>query len=506
MSHKIDWNGSPYVFCNHLVRRLPGDYLQQVLQALIIGAAGEQYVAALSARIAAAAGDLTTTAGEDALRRYHQQAVAELADSRYQLDSRFVQLTLLIDQGQEAQGIRFVQDPQRGRYESLATLLDEIEQRAVVLLGRPGSGKTTLLRRLQLEKAWAALETIRQGRAAGPIPFFVSLNGYRGAQPGEPAPPPYEWLAQEWRLRHPAIADFETLFRSGRLLLLLDGLNEMPHRDRDDYRARIGRWQAFLQQNRHSGNTFVFSCRSLDYSASLSSEALPVPQVRVEPLAPAQIEEFLRLHLADDAVPIWETLRRDVQQLALFASPFFLRLLVDQVRVTGEMPQGQAGLLTGFVRRALHREVVERGGRLFTPDRLLSEDDVQQVIQQEWPVPYDLPAEGILIPRLESLAYGMQDEREAGEAGQVRVLERTARQLLAQPEASDLPADIIAAGIRLNVLDKDLAKREVLFFHQLVQEYFAARVLARTPEPKRVEAAWRADTVIPSLAETLAGA
>ena len=31
------------------------------------------------------------------------------------------------------------------------------------------------------------------------------------------------------------------------------------------------------------------------------------------------------------------------------------------------------------------------------------------------------------------------------------------------------------------------------FFHQLIQEYFAGRVVARTPEPQRAAVPWRAD-------------
>jgi hypothetical protein len=68
-----------------------------------------------------------------------------------------VRLTPLLDQGAEAQGPRFVQDKQRGRYDDLATLLYDLEEAAAVLLGGPGSGKTTLLRHLQWQRTQAEL-------------------------------------------------------------------------------------------------------------------------------------------------------------------------------------------------------------------------------------------------------------------------------------------------------------------------------------------------------------
>ena len=47
----------------------------------------------------------------NSLRAYHERLVETLSGSRWRLDSRFVELTLLLDQGPEAQDIRFAPDP-----------------------------------------------------------------------------------------------------------------------------------------------------------------------------------------------------------------------------------------------------------------------------------------------------------------------------------------------------------------------------------------------------------
>ena len=431
------------------------------------------------------------------LQTYHKQCAAQLSKPRYHCDSRFVQITLLIDQGPDAQGPRFIRDSQRQKYNSLAALLTNMDDNAAVLLGKPGSGKTTLLRRRQLEHARAQLE-----KPTGHVAFFVPLNSYRRPSPGAPLPAPYDWLAEAWRIYQPRLPDFKTLYENGKILLLLDGLNEMPHKDKTDYHERIALWKTFWQRTWHYGNTVVFSCRSLDYSASLSAneDEAVVRQTQVEPLTPAQIKEFLSLHLGQKGEPAWQTLHDDPQRLALFNAPFFLRLLVDQIAATGDMPTGQAALLTGFVRRALYREIDERRNRLFAPGALLSEDDRQQTRFNAWDSPFDLPAEGGLIPSLERLAYRMQDGREAGEAGLVRAKTSEAKSWLAHEAA----AAMIAAGCQLNLLDKDLARREITFYHQLIQEYFAARILARQPEPARLTVPWRAGAVNESVADTVA--
>ena len=495
--YRIDWSGSPRSFTVHLVELLPPDRLKAVLRALLVGYQAAEQIEVLCQQIDADQG-LLAEQSDAPFVSYHQERVHWWAQPRYRYDSRFVQLTLLLDKGPDVPDERFVPDSQHHRYSSLPELLDHVEDKVLVLLGGPGSGKTTLLRRLQWERAWAELK-----ESTGQTSLLAPLSSYTGELPGQLPPAPQAWLEDQWQQmqqQHPVLPAFQTMLQQGRLLLLLDGLNEMPHQDKADYRSRIEQWRQFLHQVRLCGNTIIFSCRSLDYSAPLSSEAVPVRQVRVEPLSPTQIESFLRIYLAEESDRVWARLRHSSQQLELFANPFFLRLLVAEVSATGDIPEGQSALLTGFVRRALHREVNERHNRLFEPGVLLTEADYEQVLHRDWASAYDLPEEGDLIPRLEHLAFSMQDGRQSGEGGQVRILERTAVQLLDHPQARD----IIAAGIQLNVLDKDVARRELFFYHQLIQEYFAARVLARQPEPERAAVPWRTDEIVPTLADELA--
>ncbi|MFM8395816.1 MAG: SUMF1/EgtB/PvdO family nonheme iron enzyme, partial [Acidobacteriota bacterium] len=65
---------------------------------------------------------------------------------------------------------------------------------------------------------------------------------------------------------------------------------------------------------------------------------------------------------------------------------------------------------------------------------------------------------------------------------------------------------IIAAALSMNILDRNLREEEkdLAFIHQLLQEYFAARILARQPDPELVQVKYAVGEVAESLKVTLA--
>jgi predicted NACHT family NTPase len=429
----------------------------------------------------------------EAHRRYYQDCEARWSDERYALDKRFVQLTLLLDQGEDAQGLRWQRMSET--FHDLGEVLARVPELAVVVLGPPGSGKSTLLRHYELDCARQALA----GQAGAdlsqtPVTFFVSLSDYKPASANASLPTPQDWLAAQWTTRYPALPGLDVLLRQRRLTLLLDALNEIPVAGAEPVRL----WKDFLRQlaRDYAGNRVVFSCRHLDYSVSLSSKDLPVPQVRIEPLADAQVQAFLPLYCPEHGATLWQNLK-GTPQLALLRSPYYLKLLVAQT-TAGEIPAGRAALFTGFVRHALRREV-ESDNALLQANALLHARDVQRLVQvHTWP-PFELPERGILMPKLSQLAFQMQAQRAVNEAATVRVTYDAALAILAHPRAEDS----LKGGEALGVLEEDQGRDEVLYAHQLLQEYFAARQLARAPRAALVQQEWRAECVVPSLPATL---
>ena len=430
----------------------------------------------------------------EAHRRYYQECVTRWSYERYALDKRFVHLTLLVDRGEDGPGPRW--QPGSETFHDLAEVLAHVPEQAVVVLGPPGSGKSTLLRHFELDYACAALAAGQTGHdlRQAPMTFFVPLNDFKPAHDTHRLPLPKDWLAAQWATRYRDLPTLETCLQEQRLTLLLDALNEMPAAGTEPVQL----WRDFLEEleQTYPGNRVVFSCRTLDYSVLLSPRERPVRQVRIESLSDAQVEEFIALYCPDYGAALWQNLK-DTPQLDLLRSPYYLKLLVAQTK-TGDIPAGRAALFTGFVRQALQREV-QGGARLFQPGTLVHQRDVERLsTAHAWP-PFALPESGPLLPKLSTLAWQMQTRRLVTEASQVRVAYDEALQMLDHPDAED----ILKAGGELGVLDEDRGRDEVLYVHQLLQEYFAARLLARQPQPALVQQEWRADRVVPDLPSTL---
>ena len=72
-------------------------------------------------------------------------------------------------------------------------------------------------------------------------------------------------------------------------------------------------------------------------------------------------------------------------------------------------------------------------------------------------------------------------------------------------EEPALAESIVKAGIDLNIIDRDKIKKPpIAFYHQLLQEYFAARSVAASPDPTLAHVEFEVGRVTPSLEERLA--
>ena len=100
------------------------------------------------------------------------------------------------------------------------------------------------MRRLELEVAQRGLTDPEQ-----PITFFIQLNQYKGRR-HEPPPDPETWLDERWSARHPELPPLPELLKTGRMILLLDALNEMPTPNTPALHEAVLGWKDFLDRVR----------------------------------------------------------------------------------------------------------------------------------------------------------------------------------------------------------------------------------------------------------------
>lgn len=438
-----------------------------------------------------------------ALEAYRRRRIHLWSDPQREAGGAFARLSLLQDQGEEAMAGRW----QAGgrQYDSLDAVLTQEVSPAYVLLGPPGSGKSSLLRHLDLSYAQRGLADPK-----APLVFLTELNAYLGASGAEeehPAGPALGWLARRWQAFAPELEPLPQLMRQGRIVLLLDGLNELPHQSQSEYRRKILEWRRFLAWTAGEAPAcrLVFTCRSLDYSAPLSSPQVRVPQLRIEALDDEAIRAMVARYGGQGAEALWRRLAGS-PLLNLVRNPFLLRLLIEVEQRAGaqDLPAGQAALITAFLREALRREL-EREHPAMGGDRLLSRSDQRRLTLGRWAHAHALPDDGYGCAALTRLALGMQAADRRDQANQLR-LSRAAAVALSGLDADDAET-LIQAGLALAVLDEDPADDGIGFFHQRFQEYFAARGLAATGSAdlaSKLQRPWRQDAVQPGLAEVCA--
>lgn len=322
-----------------------------------------------------------------------------------------------------------------------------------VLLGAPGSGKTTCLKRLTLD----LVEACRGDRGNEPIPVFCPLARWTDRRMTA-----LDFIrrsvaecvgANNWVLQQ-----LSSLLESGRLVVIFDGLNEMPHRSRfrreqkqdsrrldrdqlaDDFSSGNllpcnidSREQSLRELARSHGvrSRFILSCRTHEFTSSMGW-----PRIHVLPMDDDQIREFLSRYLDEErCAALGGVLEKKPALWELARNPFYLAMLTWIAEDDLEKVENRGQFLRKLLEALIKREKAK--GREHV--------DAQRFMR-----------------RLSRVAFKMID---ADMIGSQVDLEQIGR----------LDDDSKALGLNTGML----VKRDggVTFYHQLVQEFFAAYAL-----------------------------
>src|SRR5439155_1052928 len=174
--------------------------------------------------------------------------------------------------------------PCAGTVGELAAVLRRLPSMRLAVLGEPGAGKTTAVMQL-------VLDLLDDVRAGDPVPVLLSVGSW---QPEEHDL--HTWLEAALTTDHAALrfaaGDGRTVARAlvedGRILPVLDGLDELPGR------FRAGAIEA-INAALHGGDALVLTCRTAEYLATVQgSDALTSAAViELQPLSLGDLAAYL---------------------------------------------------------------------------------------------------------------------------------------------------------------------------------------------------------------------
>ncbi|PSB35865.1 hypothetical protein C7B69_05270 [filamentous cyanobacterium Phorm 46] len=311
-----------------------------------------------------------------------------------------------------------------------------VESEHILLVGSPGVGKSTALLRCLVGFAKKELE-----KPEPRIPVLIPLKRYKVSFSSPEDPSGMLTLIRnalkpQLRLTIPEVE--ELLFQT-RLILLLDGLNEMPA---DTVRTEL---KTFHEECEQIKIPLICTTRELG-NGDLGIKR----RLQVQPLDPREIERFLRECMPSQAQQVLQLLSRDNRELS--RTPFVLWMLYQLFQDTGTVVDtlGQA------FRQFFQNFKKSKEGAPVTDER-----------RRAW------------NPWLEHLAFTMLNSPEPTDPGLI-ISDERAENLLVE-KFGDLHGapSRIEELVKFHVLEK-VSDREVSFQHQLIQEYYAAEYLLRT--------------------------
>jgi predicted NACHT family NTPase len=193
------------------------------------------------------------------------------------------------------------------------------EHQQVLLVGRPGSGKSTTLARLLLEEALAGqcIPVLVELRFLSDSTIFDRIQAF--------------FQRHDLQLDRTQIKDL--LFHQ-RLLLLMDGLNELP--------SEAARLDVAKFRQDYPKVSMIFTTRDLSLGGDFGLEK----KLEMQPLTEAQMQAFVRSYVPEQAEAMLRQLKDRLREFG--QTPLFLWMLCGLFRQTGQIPANLGEVFRAF--------------------------------------------------------------------------------------------------------------------------------------------------------------
>jgi hypothetical protein len=378
-------------------------------------------------------------------------------------------------------GVRFLDGLSIGRFESIEALEQGFREKPrqfrqqdclpqdgiavannhqfLMVLGGPGAGKSTYLRRVGLE-ALRVKESQFQHEC---IPVMLELKRFDGEQVDIKAA-----IAEEFsHVGFDFSSEFvEEALQQGKLLVLLDGLDEVPKANQDKVCQAIQDFVSRYNQ-KHQGNRFIASCRV----AAAWSGFTGFTDIELADFDDEQIQKFIDNWFHDEldrassvAEKCWNLLNDDTYASAkeLAQTPLLLTFLCVVYDRTQSFPANRA---------ALYRKAL---------DILLEEWAAEKRIRQE-PICEGLNTEleKVLLAEIAYRGF-VQDRLFFTRQELIDHIQKFLEDSADKPKYLDGKAVLMAIAVQQGILT-ERAEDIYSFSHLTVQEYLTAQYLSQNP-------------------------
>ncbi|MEO8612459.1 MAG: TIR domain-containing protein [Chloroflexota bacterium] len=320
---------------------------------------------------------------------------------------------------------------------ALKSIAEAVEKHPrFVLIGEPGAGKTTTIRKLARDAARTRLENPH----TVPLPLFLYLPQWSEEST------PLDFVRKHW----PFQTDPTGLLKRGDVFLYLDGLNEMGAKGAE----KVEKLQAWLS-GEDAPTHVIITCRAGDYTGDLKIGELPT--VQAEELSEPQIRQFAANYLKEKTDSFLERILPDDKArwedahslFRLARNPYLLAALIF---VYDKAPDSDLPRNNGALMQKMTRALWDREKQKQTLDWIPFED---------------------METQFGKLAFSMIDEARPVDVPMNFVLQFVS-------------AETLRVGYNANFIEQK--KEEIRFYHQSIQEYFAAIQLGAIGVERRLSA------------------
>jgi HEAT repeat protein len=213
----------------------------------------------------------------------------------------------------------------------------------VLLLGQPGAGKTTTLMAFARD---AVVQRLHDSQS--PLPIVAPITTWD---------PENRISLNRWLTDLVPIFDTESitnLLSAGKLLLLMDGLDELGGLRLDNETKQLYDPRQRFLQIVPKNNGVVITCRVNDYN-EIGQRASLHGAVTLQPLHDNQIRDYLK------TLPtLWKILQADLNLRKMAQTPLLLKLFTDAFAGLGEAAKGLSSLTSEELRDKIFETYVQQ--------------------------------------------------------------------------------------------------------------------------------------------------